>query len=95
MLEVDGVKLLKANSEAAIICKRYNNFFSFQADLTNADCGKTRLCVGEPSGCNPASGSCTLVGVKQISGSNYGFVLAGESSGYLAIVTSFSGELVR
>lgn len=63
--------------------------------MTNEECGKTRLCVGEPSGCNPASGSCTLVGVKQIGGSNYGCILAGETAGYLAIVASFTGELVR
>lgn len=94
-LQVGRVKLLKANSEAAIICKRYNNFFSFQTEVTNEECGITRLCVGAPSGCNPASGSCTLIGVKQVSTSIYNFLLAGESSGYLASVTSFTGELVQ
>lgn len=95
VLEVGRVKLLKANSEAAIICKRYNNLFSFQTDVTNAECSKTRLCAGEPSGCNPASGSCTMVGVKQLSETIYSLILAGETAGYLAIVTSFNGGLVR
>lgn len=62
--------------------------------MTNDGCKSEKLCAAEPAGCNPASGSCTLLGVKQKSGNNYEFSLAGESSGYLGAVTSF-GSLVR
>uniref|UniRef100_A0AAV2KQU8 Uncharacterized protein n=1 Tax=Knipowitschia caucasica TaxID=637954 RepID=A0AAV2KQU8_KNICA len=58
--------------------------FVFQSNLTTSGCGTERLCAAEPSGCDPASGSCFHTSVKRIGGFNHNFGLAGESDGYLA-----------
>lgn len=68
--------------------------FSFQTSVTNTGCGTTQLCAAQPAGCNPGTGSCTLLGTKKKSDGNFAFVLAGESSGYLAIVLSSDAALV-
>lgn len=70
-------------------------FSFFQTPLTNEGCGTQRLCASEPASCNPATGSCTLLGAKQKSGNDFEFILAGESSGYLAAVLAFGTTLVR
>ncbi|CAL9695416.1 unnamed protein product [Knipowitschia caucasica] len=54
------------------------------SNLTTSGCGTERLCAAEPSGCDPASGSCFHTSVKRIGGFNHNFGLAGESDGYLA-----------
>lgn len=57
--------------------------------MTSEGCGSERLCAGEPSGCNPATGTCTLLGAKKKNVNIYEFVLAGVSSGYLGATVGF------
>lgn len=66
----------------------------FQTNLNTSGCGTQRLCVNEPANCDPASGSCSFFSVKQDSGQNFRFGVAGESSGYIATVLSSGTALV-
>lgn len=71
------------------------NFSShFQENLDNTGCGAQRLCVNEPSSCDPGSGSCSFFSAKQDSGQNFEFALAAESEGYIGAVLSQDATLV-
>ncbi|XP_059932695.1 uncharacterized protein si:cabz01007794.1 isoform X4 [Gadus macrocephalus] len=62
--------------------------------ISNAGCGSSLLCAGEPESCNPSmAGSCFFVGTKRTAGQNFEFSLSGESEGYIGCTLSTDSSL--
>ncbi|CAI5671889.1 unnamed protein product [Oreochromis niloticus] len=61
---------------------------TLNTSLTKDNCSKTQLCVSQPSGCDPSSGTCFFLGAQQLGGQNFRFSLAGQSDGYVALTLS-------
>ncbi|KAM4565346.1 putative ferric-chelate reductase 1 [Fundulus diaphanus] len=56
-----------------------------QAAVSRQKCGSTKLCVAEPSECDPSTGTnCFFLSARQQSGQKFDFELSGQSSGYIA-----------
>ncbi|XP_019209598.1 mucin-5AC [Oreochromis niloticus] len=61
---------------------------TLNTSITKDNCSKTQLCVSQPSGCDPSSGTCFFLGAQQLGGQNFRFSLAGQSDGYVALTLS-------
>ncbi|TWW63487.1 hypothetical protein D4764_03G0004950 [Takifugu flavidus] len=61
-----------------------NTVTPLETNLNNSGCGTQKLCVNEPTNCDPGSGSCSFFSARQKSGQNFEFALAGETDGYIA-----------
>ncbi|CAI5671887.1 unnamed protein product [Oreochromis niloticus] len=65
-----------------------SNVTIVNTSITRDNCSKTQLCVSQPSGCDPSSGTCFFLGAQQLGGQNFRFSLAGQSDGYVALILS-------
>ncbi|XP_036001887.1 putative ferric-chelate reductase 1 [Fundulus heteroclitus] len=55
------------------------------APVSQEECGSTKLCVAEPSECDPSTGAnCFFLSARRQSGQNFDFELSGQTRGYIA-----------
>ncbi|XP_026151159.1 probable GPI-anchored adhesin-like protein PGA18 [Mastacembelus armatus] len=66
---------------------------SLSTNISRTGCRSQQLCMAQPLDCDPATGSCYFLAVKQKSGQNFEFELVGEADGYLAATVSPNIEL--
>ncbi|XP_037537957.1 putative ferric-chelate reductase 1 [Nematolebias whitei] len=58
---------------------------SSRKTISSANCGSTKVCFSQPSGCDPASSSsCYFMSATSLSGAALGYEMTGPSSGYIA-----------
>ncbi|XP_076737776.1 uncharacterized protein LOC101476357 [Maylandia zebra] len=65
-----------------------SNVTILNTSFTRDNCSKTQLCVSQPSGCDPSSGTCFFLGSQALGGQNFKFSLSGQSDGYAALTLS-------
>lgn len=93
--QVKSLLLMVLNFIKVHISHPLKCFSSFlQVGLNRSQCGTQQLCVAEPSGCDPSSGSCFFLAAEQRSDQIFEFGLAGESEGYIAATLSNDATLV-
>ncbi|XP_073704110.1 uncharacterized protein [Garra rufa] len=65
------------------------------SNITRNECGKTKLCLDNPKGCDPSGSSQCFFASSQMTSSNLTVELSGNSSGYIALAAGVISNVTR